>query len=86
MAKRFDRQPRYRVGDWVATSFWPAPRLMQIIEYRGPLGADGQPMYRLRHVDEWGTTETEYPEGELTPVIPPPAVAQAAAARTVTPG
>lgn len=81
MADR-DRRPRYRVGDWVTAYGSPVRRLVQVIEYRGPLGRGGEPIYRLRHAAEWGVREFEQREDWLEPARPDEVAAgQAAAAR-----
>lgn len=67
--------PRFKVGDRVAYRLWvDPPPVVEVIEYRGPLGQDGEHMYRLRRVLDWGEVkEFEQVESALQPA-PEPAI------------
>ena len=69
-----DKPPRYRVGDWVSYESSPTRARVLIIEDHGPLGRDGEHIYRIRRVLDWGEVkETSLSESHLEPADPPPA-------------
>jgi hypothetical protein len=59
------------VGDWLRTRTLYNPQVVQVIEYRGPLGG-GEHIYRYRHIDEFGNVvESETRESSLEPTTAP---------------
>jgi len=62
---------KFRLGDWVTFRYGVRPVFAQIIEDRGPLGADRRRLYRIRvdwDLDE--STEFEMPEDEMERAVP----------------
>jgi hypothetical protein len=65
------KPPKFRLGDWVTFRYGVRPVFAQIIEDRGPLGADRRRLYRIRvdwDLDE--STEFEMPEDEMEKAVP----------------
>ncbi len=64
--------PLYKVGDWLRRRNPRNPEVVQVIEYRGPLGRGGEHIYRYRHIDEFGQVlESETSETSLEPTAAP---------------
>lgn len=71
-------KPKYKVGDWVTYPRIPEPVPVLVIEHCGPLGTDGEHIYRLRRVFDWGEIrEFQQPESVLHPTEAPPTNAPA---------
>ena len=67
-------EPKYKVGDWVAIRQRPTFGPALVIRHRGPLGTDGEHVYRLRQTYEWGDArEFEQVESSLNRSEPPTA-------------
>jgi hypothetical protein len=65
------KPPEFRVGDWVTFRYGVRPVVAQIIEDRGPLGADRRRLYRIRFDQELNEpVEFEMPEDEMERAVP----------------
>ncbi|MHB1559574.1 MAG: hypothetical protein ACYC61_19170 [Isosphaeraceae bacterium] len=63
--------PRFRPGDWVTFQYGVRPVFAQIVEDRGPLGANRRRLYRVRL--DWDFNESsdfEMPEDEMEKAVP----------------
>jgi hypothetical protein len=65
------RRPKFRLGDWVTFQYGVRPVFAQIIEDRGPLGANRRRLYRIRIDWEFNeSTDFEMPEDEMEKAVP----------------
>src|SRR4051794_31653080 len=63
---------RFKVGDWVSFQFGARRATAQIIEDRGPLGVNGERIYRIRlDRDSTEPDEFELREAQLEPASLP---------------
>lgn len=63
--------PRFRLGDWVTFQYGVRPVFAQIIEDRGPIGADGRRLYRIRLDQDLNEPVSfEMPEDEMVKAVP----------------
>jgi hypothetical protein len=65
------KRPKFRLGDWVTFQYGVRPVFAQIIEDRGPLGANRRRLYRIRIDWELNeSTDFEMPEDEMEKAVP----------------
>jgi hypothetical protein len=65
------KRPKFRLGDWVTFQYGVEPVFAQIIEDRGPLGANRLRLYRIRLDQELNEPiEFEMPEDEMEKAVP----------------
>jgi hypothetical protein len=69
MSTTVDRKPgRLKIGSLVSFVFGTKPVTGVIVEDRGPLGAGGRRLYRIRlPIEAVESFELEMPEDEITP-------------------
>jgi hypothetical protein len=65
------KRPKFRLGDWVTFRYGVRPVFAQIIEDRGPLGANRRRLYRIRFDQELNEpADFEMPEDEVEKAVP----------------
>jgi hypothetical protein len=65
------KRPVFRLGDWVTFQYGVRPVFAQIVEDRGPLGANRRRLYRIRLDWELNeSTDFEMPEDEMEKAVP----------------
>jgi hypothetical protein len=65
------KRPEFRLGDWVTFQYGVRPVFAQIVEDRGPLGANRRRLYRIRLDWELNeSTDFEMPEDEMEKAVP----------------
>ncbi len=63
--------PRFRLGEWVTFQYGVRPVFAQIIEDRGPIGADRRRLYRIRLDQDMNESISfEMPEDEMEKAVP----------------
>jgi hypothetical protein len=70
MNKIRNPRPRFKVGDWV--SYGSHGVSARVIEYRGPLGYQGQPIYRIEILREDSEPDRFEAFEEFLTAAPPP--------------